>query len=479
MQDHIISVTESDRVFKEADQTLFASLSGDSNPIHMDAVAARRTQTGERVVHGMHIVIWLLDTLARRGIDLSSLMQIKVRFKKFVRLGSVVSYAIRKADDVGITINVTSDRLSSVTVQLRFGARVRSHIELLGPEVGREMRILLLPEIIGTSGWLHPTSDNSAYSTVFPAAASALGARRLSGLAEFSRLVGMICPGLHSIFSSFTVDLVDYDVAKMGIGFKVRSVDDRLGMVTIDVAGDGLQGEVLSFVRQPPVEEPAIRDIAAHITPGEFSGATALILGGSRGLGAVTAKLLAAGGARPIITYATGSEEASRVAADINDWSGEKRCQIRPFDALRPVSPQLNDLPTVSHLYYFATPPIFIQKVDMFNFDLHRLFLKFYAEAFYEAWLALRRSPTSIFYPSSVAVEERPAGMLEYAMAKCAGEMLCSELASTNPGLNITVERLPRILTDQTATVMPVNNADALTIMLPIVRAVQQGGKNA
>jgi NAD(P)-dependent dehydrogenase (short-subunit alcohol dehydrogenase family) len=40
--------------------------------------------------------------------------------------------------------------------------------------------------------------------------------------------------------------------------------------------------------------------------PDEFAGATALIIGGSRGLGELTAKLLAKGGARILITYATG-----------------------------------------------------------------------------------------------------------------------------------------------------------------------------
>jgi 3-hydroxybutyryl-CoA dehydratase len=37
----------------EADVTAFAGLIGDFNPIHVDAVYARRSQFGQRVAHGM------------------------------------------------------------------------------------------------------------------------------------------------------------------------------------------------------------------------------------------------------------------------------------------------------------------------------------------------------------------------------------------------------------------------------------------
>jgi hypothetical protein len=62
--------------------------------------------------------------------------------------------------------------------------------------------------------------------------------------------------------------------------------------------------------------------------------------------------------------------------------------------------------------------------------------------------------------------------MAEYSMAKAAGEILCSEMAASHKQLRMNVVRLPRILTDQTATVTPVESADALTTMLPIIRSL-------
>jgi hypothetical protein len=79
----------------------------------------------------------------------------------------------------------------------------------------------------------------------------------------------------------------------------------------------------------------------------------------------------------------------------------------------------------------------------------------------------------SLFYPSSAAVAERPRGMLEYAMAKAAGETLCSELNSAWPPLRVTVSRLPRLPTDQTASVFTTPLPSPASCLLPIVRTVQ------
>jgi hypothetical protein len=62
--------------------------------------------------------------------------------------------------------------------------------------------------------------------------------------------------------------------------------------------------------------------------------------------------------------------------------------------------------------------------------------------------------------------------MTEYTMAKAAGEILCADMQTFGNFGKILVQRLPRLPTDQTATISHAEVADPITIMLPIVRAV-------
>ena len=95
---------------------------------------------------------------------------------------------------------------------------------------------------------------------------------------------------------------------------------------------------------------------------------------------------------------------------------------------------------------------------------------------FYDVCLALReisKQGISVCYPSSVFVAARPRDMTEYAMAKAAGEVLCSDLNQFWSGTHIMSVRLPRLFTDQTATVVPTAIANSVDVMLPIIRRVQ------
>jgi len=102
-------------------------------------------------------------------------------------------------------------------------------------------------------------------------------------------------------------------------------------------------------------------------------------------------------------------------------------------------------------------------------------FLSVYVDGFWNLCQALRRRQPrlSLFYPSSVAVTERPKGMTEYTMAKAAGEILCTDMNSCLGPSHVTVSRLPRLPTDQTASITPAESADPLETMLPIIREVQ------
>jgi NAD(P)-dependent dehydrogenase (short-subunit alcohol dehydrogenase family) len=215
-------------------------------------------------------------------------------------------------------------------------------------------------------------------------------------------------------------------------------------------------------------------EVAALVGPQEFGSVTALVVGGSRGLGAVTAKIIAAGGGRALITFAHAQSEAESVANDIRASRGVQACDLFKLDVFDAAARDLGRLQgRVTHLFYFATPQIFHQASSAFQPDRFLRFTEAYVIAFEAICTSLLgESGLTVFYPSSTAVEQRPRGMAEYSMAKAAGEILCSEMAASHKQLRMNVVRLPRILTDQTATVTPVESADALTTMLPIIRSL-------
>jgi acyl dehydratase len=80
-----------ERTFTAADQARFAAVSGDRNPMHLDAVLARRTQAGAPVVHGVHLLLWGLEVLARTDPALPPMRVLKAQFKHFVAVDERVA----------------------------------------------------------------------------------------------------------------------------------------------------------------------------------------------------------------------------------------------------------------------------------------------------------------------------------------------------------------------------------------------------
>lgn len=470
-------MAHSHRSFGIEDQERFARWSGDRNPMHMDPVAARRTAAGVAAVHGIHSLIWMLDQVApacggRRPA------RIEARFLRFIPVGAAVECSVVRDRPERLDTVLMLDGAPAVALVLRWAAqglvaparatprRLDAGAASMGPAV------LGWEDLAGLGGEVAAVVGGDAAEAVYPGAAGLLPPGGIAGLMAATRLVGMVCPGLHSVFAELKLEVDPAHAAPM-LRYAVQEVDARFRTVAMGVAGFGLVGELKTYMRQPPVVQPGIEALRPLVGPDEFRGTTALIVGGSRGLGELTAKLLAAGGGDCLITYATGAEDAGRVGQEIRDAGC--CCDVLRLDASAPLAAQLGGVPDrVNQAYYFATTKIFRQGTAVFDAKAYADFSRIYVGAFHElcAVFAGAGRATPVFYPSSVAVEARPRGMTEYAMAKAAGETLCEDLGRWLPGVRIVMRRLPRLLTDQTATTNPVRAEDAVATMLEAVRAM-------
>jgi acyl dehydratase/NAD(P)-dependent dehydrogenase (short-subunit alcohol dehydrogenase family) len=463
------------RSFDSADQTRFAALTGDYNPIHLDPVVARRTRAGAPIVHGIHALLWLLDTIAARHPEIGDLVSLNVRFEEMIYVGDRIDAELSRLTADTLRARVCADGVGVITVSAKRSAtRPSPRPHLYAPVLPHptEVHELSLEDITDQSGELRFSSPAAGVQREFPHAALLFGERTLAVLCRSSCLVGMIVPGLHSVYGGLELRFTTDSDSTDELRFRVLSVDQRFRRVLLGIEGGGLEGVVEAYCRAPPVMQPPISAIAHLVASDEFRNVVALVVGGSRGLGEITAKLAAAGGARVVITYATGKADAERLAQEIKDWGGW--CDVLAYDVRLQAQKQLQNLaepPT--HLYYFATPPIVRRKPDIFARDRLDEFNEFYLDGFIhliDASLRLRPEGITAFYPSTVAIDDRPAKMTEYAMSKAAGEVLCADIARYRRGVRIITRRLPRVGTDQTASLIDVGCEDALSVMLPIVR---------
>jgi acyl dehydratase/NADP-dependent 3-hydroxy acid dehydrogenase YdfG len=469
------------RHFSQELQAQFARVTHDYNPMHMDALAARRTQAGAPVVHGMHALLWALDCLAANVTGFRRVSELKASFYKWIYVDTTAELVLVSSTDEEIKgqIRVGSTTVTAFSMKLGDTAAAWPTGQLEGRgasviPVSLEPIDLSLEAMGAQAGAVEVVGDD--FGQLFHSLSREWYPLRVASIAGLSRIVGMLCPGLNSIFSGLKLRFDAEDSSREVLSFGVKSTNERYRSVILAVEGPGLSGTVDTFVRQPPARQMGIGVVAQAVTAGEFAGAHGLVVGGSRGLGELTAKVLAAGGARVTITYAVGKEQAMEVAREIEGWGGS--CEVMHYDATLAADAQLAGMTVpVTHAYYYATGQIFRGKKAVFSPEIYAEFAKVYVEGFFDLCEALeRRSPEgiSVFYPSSVAVVERPREMTEYAAAKAAGEVLCEDMNRFMRGVRVVQRRLPRLPTDQTLSLVAVASADPLEVLLPIVREVQR-----
>lgn len=466
--------TLGEKTFTDLDQRDFAAASRDWNPMHVDAVAARRLLSGRQVVHGIHTLIHALDLWSRNGP--SGPLRVACNFANPVNVGERVVFSQVDDKEGRTRIVAAIDDLVCTEVTIEPLA-ARSQTDGADAAVGPVRRVgglsAPLDEAAGSQTGVPIEIDAwpDTLASRFPRAAALLGAPGLSAVARLSFFVGMVCPGLHSVFSS--VQFSTLAPGGDGLRFEVRKYDPRFRLFTVAFSG-AVDGELRAFLRPPPQSQPSAREVAEQLEGSEFKGTRSLVIGGSRGLGEATAKIIAAGGGDVIVSYAIGREDAEAVAADING-NGRGHCSTVPLDLHSGFSAAPGIDPAgLDAVYFFATPRIYAKRNEIFDRGAFDEFAGFYLQRFYELcrWLdsTERARPLRVYLPSTVFISERPKGMTEYAMAKAAAEVLAEDLNRSLHNVAVVHTRLPRLATDQTASILKVSVASNLDAMLEVVR---------
>lgn len=451
------------RKFTLHDQLDFAAASLDYNPIHIDETRSRRLLFGAPVVHGIHGVLWALDFLAWKLGRSFRLDRLNAEFSKPVLIGEEVALKWERETEEFLVATLTTRSQGKAT---------RLRVSLAGPypDDGVRLTELLAPPecqerdeaYLDSAAGAFPVARSAALKNLFPNLCAHMSEAQAATLLATSRTVGMECPGLHSLFSRLTLEFhPPTEATEPSFSYKTLRWRPRYRKLDLSVQTFNATGVVECFVRPAPVQQASLETILAMVAPEEFSGQKALVVGGSRGLGEVTAKLLSAGGAEVALTFHRLRRDADRVERECRERG--KGVQIRPFDVRDPNAASDLTFRAFTHLYYFATPRILQADPMTFQPDLLAAYREYYVEGLSGLLrrLARRSGPKlAVFYPSSTYCTACPPGYAEYAQAKREGEELCRQVSATDQNAIFFVPRLPPLRTDQTASILPSDLAD-------------------
>jgi NADP-dependent 3-hydroxy acid dehydrogenase YdfG len=424
------------------------------------------------VVHGVHLVLAALDSI--KLVWPFTVMRLDAQFRLAVMLGEAVSFTHKTQADGSLRIFVAVGSQVRITVEVEV-ERVPS-IGLVAYRDEWPSDVSVLPsidELSGVAGSDMLGIDEAAFAALFPSLATSLSRTDAGALLATTRVVGMQCPGHWALFRRLIWQRAG-GVDESGppsevISYRVSGVDKRFAMLTLALDAGCLAIRAEVIVREAPPMQIDLSVACSRVRFNEFKNTRALIVGGSRGLGELTAKLLAAGGAEVLITYRTGAEDAARVAADLGNSARTVQFAVDAPDqaALKQI---LSFAPT--HLSYFATPVIAKRPPKSWDAATFDRFISVYVTGLSNLLAAIHGADSlkSLFFPSSTFIDAAPVGFAEYIAAKIAGETLCKSWQQIYPNQRIVVERLPPLVTDQTSAHLGMNTMGNLDALLPIIR---------
>ena len=466
------------RTFTNEDQINFSKFSGDYNPIHLDSVAARRLMGGVSVAHGVHAVFWALDCLAEKQKKQLGFQSLSVQFLKPIVVGEEVECRLIQCATEKTVLSLWTLGEEAVHVELSLDLNCTDNVNNIYDScpAKTEVEIVDKKDIEGISGKLdlHMTSEDLC--AWFPALAKTFCWQQLASILATSRLVGMKCPGMYSRYSSMRLCFNNPESGSSAMSYSVKFFDERFSLLSIEIHSPILKGNIEAFLVSPPQSQPAGAAITKAVEKEEFKGQRAVVIGGSRGLGELTAKLLSAGGAEVVITYNRGEDDARRVVSEMDSSAWQPRClQYDVITCRKGIAGEFSQEWLPTHIYYFPTPVIFSGVKNKFYNDRFIIFCDYYVGAFLKVFEPFyERGTRCFFFPSSIAIEEQPADMGEYVAAKTAGESLCGFLEKYYKNSVIYRPRLPRLPTDQTASLIPVKTHNSIPVMLDHLRTFQK-----
>jgi len=227
------------RQFPLEDIHWFARVSGDPNPVHIDQEFAARSPPGAVIAHGLHLVMWALETLPHTDTMLETGMT--TVFLKPVIVGDSVQAEVAKPGVIRLLARgevAANVKMKGGRPPERWSGRGGSHPPAYPPVVQALADPLARP-----CGALRLPDARDELLAAFPDLGARVGARVLQGLAGIATVSGAVLGGMTTEFS------VEFSAGEPGenLEYRVLSYHPALRRYEMAFWGYGLIGKVAAI----------------------------------------------------------------------------------------------------------------------------------------------------------------------------------------------------------------------------------------
>lgn len=453
--------------FSSKTQALFAELSGDINPIHIDSEIARRSIAGHQVVYGMHVLLASLDLFCK--YEDKSIINFDARFLDSIKLNVPVfiNYDYRNDEIFIIQESRLCSKISLITMNSTVNFEKRTSNNVISKD-----SLLSELEIDSYKSQIrnYDFSGNAEVGeTLFPNLFKKHGDSLIVEIASLSEIIGMKIPGKNSLLIRVTCNIRNLEIINKT--YKLIRYEPRLQRYEIEYSGAAISAKVEAIrYRNPPNEFYNLDNIGKSITKNEFSHVNALIIGGSRGLGEITSKIIALGGGKVLITYNKGEKDAERICSEMRTYNLD--CKSMFLDITGEYTFAASDF---NQIYYFASPRIMPEKTEQIRAKQKLDYELYFNAGFMNLINQINKLEFAgvVFYPSTSYIDSPQKWFEGYALSKLKGEKICRDFNEKGSDvLKCLTARLPRLPTDQTMGLIEEKFESPILVLVDIVRAI-------